>query len=64
MDERITSGDDGLDRILGGGLPMNGINLIMGATGLRKDDSVPAVHLRVRDRKAPGALPVHGLGAL
>ena len=36
MDERITSGDDGLDRILGGGLPMNGINLIMGLPGSGK----------------------------
>ena len=36
MDERITSGDEGLDRILGGGLPMNGINLIMGLPGSGK----------------------------
>jgi circadian clock protein KaiC len=36
VDERITSGDEGLDRILGGGLPMNGINLIMGLPGSGK----------------------------
>ena len=36
MDERVTSGDDGLDEILGGGLPMNGINLIMGLPGSGK----------------------------
>lgn len=36
MDERVTSGDEGLDRILGGGLPMNGINLIMGLPGSGK----------------------------
>src|SRR5262249_13050280 len=36
MDERITSGDDGLDQILGGGLPPNAINLIMGLPGSGK----------------------------
>ena len=36
MDERVTSGDEGLDRILGGGLPLNGINLIMGLPGSGK----------------------------
>ena len=36
MDERITSGDDGLDEILGGGLPKNAINLIMGLPGSGK----------------------------
>jgi circadian clock protein KaiC len=36
MDERATSGDKGLDEILGGGLPLNGINLIMGLPGSGK----------------------------
>ena len=36
MDERVSSGDDGLDQVLGGGLPMNGINLIMGLPGSGK----------------------------
>jgi len=36
VDERATSGDEGLDLILGGGLPMNGINLIMGLPGSGK----------------------------
>ena len=36
MDERALSGDEGLDLILGGGLPMNGINLIMGLPGSGK----------------------------
>jgi circadian clock protein KaiC len=36
VDEHGGSGDDGLDRILGGGLPMNGINLIMGLPGSGK----------------------------
>ena len=36
VDERGTSGDEGLDQILGGGLPMNGINLIMGRPGSGK----------------------------
>jgi len=36
VDERGTSGDEGLDRILGGGLPLNGINLIMGLPGSGK----------------------------
>ncbi len=36
VDERGTSGDEGLDRILGGGLPLNGINLIMGRPGSGK----------------------------
>ena len=36
MDERLTSGDEGLDEILGGGLPMNGINLIIGLPGSGK----------------------------
>ena len=36
MDERLTSGNPGLDTILGGGLPMNGINLIIGLPGSGK----------------------------
>ena len=36
MGERITSGDEGLDLVLGGGLPRNGINLIMGLPGSGK----------------------------
>jgi circadian clock protein KaiC len=36
VDERLTSGDEGLDAILGGGLPMNGINLIIGLPGSGK----------------------------
>ena len=36
MDERLTSGDTGLDLILGGGLPKSGINLIMGLPGSGK----------------------------
>ena len=36
MEERLTSGDEGLDLILGGGLPMNGINLIIGLPGSGK----------------------------
>jgi circadian clock protein KaiC len=35
-DERSSGGDEGLDRILGGGLPMGGINLIMGLPGSGK----------------------------
>ena len=34
--ERLSSGDQGLDRILGGGLPVNGINLITGLPGSGK----------------------------
>jgi circadian clock protein KaiC len=34
--ERLKSGDEGLDRILGGGLPTNGINLITGLPGSGK----------------------------
>jgi KaiC/GvpD/RAD55 family RecA-like ATPase len=33
VDGRLSGGDEGLDLILGGGLPMNGINLIMGLPG-------------------------------
>jgi circadian clock protein KaiC len=36
VDERLTSGDKGLDTILAGGLPMNGINLIIGLPGSGK----------------------------
>src|SRR5215203_6973144 len=36
MDERLTCGDDGLDEILGGGLPRNGINVITGLPGSGK----------------------------
>jgi circadian clock protein KaiC len=36
VDERLTSGDKGLDTILGGGLPANGINLIIGLPGSGK----------------------------
>src|SRR6185503_8753059 len=36
MEERGNTGDDGLYLILGGGLPMNGINLIMGLPGSGK----------------------------
>jgi circadian clock protein KaiC len=34
--ERLSSGDPGLDAILGGGLPLNGINLITGLPGSGK----------------------------
>jgi len=36
MDGRLTSGDDGLDEILGGGLPRNGINVVTGLPGSGK----------------------------
>jgi circadian clock protein KaiC len=36
VEERHKSGDAGLDQILGGGLPLNGINLIMGLPGSGK----------------------------
>ena len=36
MDARLTSGDKGLDTILAGGLPINGINLIIGLPGSGK----------------------------
>lgn len=36
MTERLKTGDDGLDAILGGGLPANGINLIVGLPGAGK----------------------------
>jgi circadian clock protein KaiC len=36
VDERLASGDEGLDSILGGGLPVNGINLIVGLPGSGK----------------------------
>ena len=35
VDERLRCGDEGLD-LVGGGLPMNGINLIIGAPGSGK----------------------------
>jgi circadian clock protein KaiC len=34
--ERISSGDEGLDQILGGGLPVHGINLVTGLPGSGK----------------------------
>jgi circadian clock protein KaiC len=34
--ERLSSGDSGLDAVLGGGLPLNGINLITGLPGSGK----------------------------
>ena len=36
MAERLTSGDEGLDLILGGGLPSNAINVITGLPGSGK----------------------------
>jgi circadian clock protein KaiC len=36
VEERLTSGDEGIDEILGGGLPVNGINLIIGLPGSGK----------------------------
>src|SRR5580765_4066779 len=36
MAERLTSGDSGLDVILGGGVPTGGINLIIGLPGSGK----------------------------
>ena len=36
MAERLKSGDEGLDTILGGGLPSNGINLVIGLPGSGK----------------------------
>jgi circadian clock protein KaiC len=36
VNERLTSGDEGLDAILGGGLPIHGINLVVGLPGAGK----------------------------
>jgi circadian clock protein KaiC len=36
VDERSSGGDEGLDLILGGGLPLGGINLVMGRPGSGK----------------------------
>jgi circadian clock protein KaiC len=36
MTERLKTGDEGLDTILGGGLPVNGINLVVGLPGAGK----------------------------
>lgn len=36
MSDRLLSGESGLDAVLGGGLPANGINLIMGLPGTGK----------------------------
>jgi circadian clock protein KaiC len=36
MAERLSSGDEGLDLILGGGMPVNGINLVTGLPGSGK----------------------------
>jgi circadian clock protein KaiC len=36
MSDRLRSGDDGLDLIIGGGLPVNGINLVTGLPGSGK----------------------------
>jgi circadian clock protein KaiC len=36
VNERLESGDEGLDAILGGGLPVNGINLVVGLPGAGK----------------------------
>jgi circadian clock protein KaiC len=36
VDERLTTGDEGLDLILGGGLPSSGINMIIGLPGSGK----------------------------
>jgi circadian clock protein KaiC len=36
VEGRLTSGDEGLDLVLGGGLPLSGINLLIGAPGSGK----------------------------
>src|SRR4051812_42983351 len=36
MAQRLSSGDEGLDLILGGGMPVNGINLVTGLPGSGK----------------------------
>ena len=47
-----SSGDEGLDRILGGGLPMNGINLIMGLPGSGRRSCASSSSSRARPRRA------------
>ena len=43
MTERLSSGAERLDAILGGGLPGNSMNLIMGLPGFREDDPRSAI---------------------
>ena len=63
MSDRVSSGSRRLNAMLGGGLPGNGINLIIGLPGSGRDDPRPAVRVPQRDAGAPGDLPLHGLRA-
>ena len=62
MSDRVSSGSRRLNAMLGGGLPGNGINLIIGLP-IWEDDPRPAVRVPQRDAGAPGDLPLHGLRA-
>ena len=61
---RCTSGDEGLDLILGGGLPVNGMNMIMGLPGSGKTLLCQQLMFsRVTD-PAPRDLPLDPLPAV
>jgi circadian clock protein KaiC len=51
--ERISSGDDGLDEILGGGLPRNRLYLLRGAAGTGKTTLGLQFLMRARDAGEP-----------
>ena len=63
MSDRVSSGSRRLNAMLGGGLPGNGINLIIGLPGSGEDDPRAAVRFPQRDAGAAGHLPLHRLRA-
>ena len=64
MIERITSGHERLDALLGGGLPANGINLIIGHPGTGKTILAEQYLFHNAQAGPPGRLPVDGVGAV
>ena len=64
MIERISSGHERLDALLGGGLPANGINLIIGHPGTGKTILAEQYLFHNATRGATGRLPLDGFGAV
>ena len=61
MTDRLSSGSDRLDAVLGGGLPRNGIVLICGRPGSGKTILAQQYVFHNASADSAGALPVHGV---
>ena len=62
MSDRLSSGSERLDTVLGGGLPLHGITLIVGPPGCGQNDPRGAVPVSQREYRSAGAVSVDGVG--